>query len=158
GDVVAGDAAFLKFFKYTIAEGRLLDDHDVSQHARVCVVGDELADRLWGAGENVLGRVVTFSGLHCRIVGRLRKLDRWGVGFGWEWDRVLVAPIETVADHESVLIDTGRRLFMLTDNSSNNEIVKRILNAVLLERHHGVDDFSIFDFAKRVAGFYQVFL
>jgi putative ABC transport system permease protein len=47
---------------------------------------------------------------------------------------------------------------MLTDNPKNNEIVKRILNAVLLERHHGVDDFSIFDFEKRLASFYQVFL
>ena len=158
GDVVAGDAAFLGFFKYKLAEGRLLDEHDLREHARVCVIGSELADAIWGAGENVLGHIVTFSGLHCRIVGRLQKLDRWGVGFGWEWDRVLVAPIETVGDHESVVVDTGRRLFMLTDGPQNNEIVKRILNAVLLERHHGVDDFSIFDFAKRLASFYQVFL
>jgi putative ABC transport system permease protein len=158
GDVVASDAEFLGFFKYKLAEGRALDDHDLREHARVCVIGSDLADAIWGAGENVLGRIVTFSGLHCRIVGRLQKLDRWGIGFGWEWNQVLVAPIDTVADHESVVIETGRRLFMLTDGPQNNEIVKRILNAVLLERHHGVDDFSIFDFAKRLASFYQVFL
>jgi putative ABC transport system permease protein len=158
GDVVASDAEFLSFFKYKLAEGRALDDHDLREHARVCVIGSDLADAIWGAGENVLGRIVTFSGLHCRIVGRLQKLDRWGIGFGWEWNQVLVAPIDTVADHESVVIETGRRLFMLTDGPQNNEIVKRILNAVLLERHHGVDDFSIFDFAKRLASFYQVFL
>ena len=158
GDVVASDAEFLGFFKYKLAEGRGLDEHDLREHARVCVIGSELADSIWGAGENVLGRIVTFSGLHCRIVGRLQKLDRWGIGFGWEWNQVLVAPIDTVADHESVVIETGRRLFMLTDGPQNNEIVKRILNAVLLERHHGVDDFSIFDFAKRLSGFYQVFL
>ena len=29
---------------------------------------------------------------------------------------------------------------------------------MLLERHHGVDDFAIFDFEKRLAGFYRVFL
>ena len=158
GDIVAADTEFLPFFKYKLAEGRALDDHDIREHARVCVIGSELANTIWGPGENVIGRIVTFSGLHCRIIGRLQKVDRWGVGFGWEWDQVLVAPLETVADHEAVLIDTGRRLFMLTDNPKNNEIVKRILNAVLLERHHGVDDFSIFDFAKRLASFYQVFL
>ncbi len=158
GDVVAADAGFLDFFKYKLAEGRLLDDHDQHEHARVCIIGSDLANDIWGVGENVIGRIVTFSGLHCRIVGRLQRLDRWGVGFGWEWDKVLVAPIETVGDHESVVVDTGRRLFMLTDGPQNNEIVKRIINAVLLERHHGVDDFSIFDFAKRMESFYQVFL
>jgi putative ABC transport system permease protein len=156
-DVVAADEVFLPFFKYGLAEGRLLDEHDVREHARACVIGSDLADEIWGKGENVLARQLTVAGVHCRVVGRLQKLDRWGIGFGWDWDRVVVMPIETAADHGPSL-DAGRRLFLLTDDAHNNEIVKRILNAVLLERHHGVDDFSIFDFEKRLAGFMQVFL
>jgi len=158
GDIVGADSRFLPFFRYRLAEGRLLDEQDAAQHARVCVIGDTLADKMWGPGEQVVGRVVTVSGLHCRIVGRLAKLDRWGVGFGWEWDSVLVLPIDTLADHDAAGVDSGRRLFLLTEHPHYNEIVKRILNAVLLERHHGVDDFSIFDFEKRLAGFYRVFL
>jgi len=158
GDVVGADPPFLSFFRYRLAEGRLLDSEDSAQHNRVCLIGDTLADKLWGRGEAVVGRVVTVSGLHCKIVGRLAKLDRWGVGFGWEWDSVLVMPIETLADHDAASVEAGRRLFLLTDNPTHNEIVKRIVNAVLLERHHGVDDFSIFDFEKRLAGFYRVFL
>ena len=38
------------------------------------------------------------------------------------------------------------------------DIVKRIVNAVLLERHHGLDDFRLFDFETRLKGFFQVFL
>jgi putative ABC transport system permease protein len=158
GDVVAADANFLPFFRYRLAEGRFLDEQDVNQHSRVCVIGDKLADKLWGQGERVVGRVVTVSGLHCHIVGRLAKLDRWGIGFGWEWDETLVVPLQTLADHDRASVDNGRRLFLLTDDSHHNEIVKRIANAVLLERHHNVDDFSIFDFEKRLAGFYRVFL
>ena len=158
GDVVAADERFFDFFHYRLAEGRAPDAHDIADHARVCVVADALADKLWGPGESVLGRIVTLSGMHCRIIGRLAKIDRWGIGFGWDWDAVLIAPLEAMADHDKTVIDNGRRLFMLTDGPNHNEIVKRIINAVLLERHHGVDDFSIFDFAKRLSGFYQVFL
>jgi putative ABC transport system permease protein len=158
GDLVAGDAAFLSFFRYRISEGRALDSEDLAQHSRVCVIGDVLADKLWGRGEKVVGRSVMVSGMYCRIVGRLAKLDRWGVGFGWEWDEVLVMPMDTLSDHEATVVDTGRRLFLLTEGPQHNEIVKRIVNAVLLERHHGVDDFAIFDFEKRLAGFYRVFL
>ena len=157
-DVVAADEKFLNFFRYKLAEGRGLDEHDQLEHARVCVVGNDLADMLWGKGEVVIGKVVTVQGLHCRVVGRLTRLDRWGVGFGWEWDKVLVMPLETLADYQGKVADNGRRLFMLTDNPKHNEIVKRIINAQLLERHHGVDDFSIFDFEKRLASFMQVFL
>jgi putative ABC transport system permease protein len=158
GDVVGADMKFLQFFRYHLAEGRMLDPEDATQHARVCVIGDVLADKMWGRGEQVIGRTVMVSGLHCRIVGRLAKLDRWGIGFGWEWDSVIVMPIDTLADHDAASVDSGRRIFLLTDSPTHNEIVKRIVNAVLLERHHGVDDFSIFDFEKRLAGFYRVFL
>ena len=158
GDIIAADSHFLRFFRYHLAEGRPLDDVDATERGRVCVIGDTLANKLYGRGEGVIGRIVTLPGFHCRIVGRLAKLDRWGVGFGWEWDEVLVMPIDTLSDHDSAAVDAGRRIFLLTDKSAHNEIVKRIVNAVLLERHHNVDDFSIFDFEKRLAGFYRVFL
>jgi putative ABC transport system permease protein len=158
GDVIGADPSFLGFFRYRLAEGRQLDEQDVREHSQVCVIGDSLANKLWGAGERVIGRVVSTGNMHCRVVGRLAKLDRWGVGFGWEWDEVLVMPIEVLADHEAATVDNGRRLFLLTDGPQHNEIVKRIINSVLMERHHGVDDFSIFDFEKRLASFYRVFL
>lgn len=158
GDLVGADLGFLPFFHYRLAEGRMLDAEDTAQHARVCVIGHDLADKLWGKGEAVVGKLLDVAGIHCRIVGRLAKLDRWGIGFGWDWDAVLIMPIETLADHEATFAETGRRIFLLTDSPHHNEIVKRIANAVLLERHHGVDDFSIFDFEKRLAGFFRVFL
>lgn len=158
GDLIAADPQFLPFFRYRLREGRLLDQDDIAQHSRVCVVGDKLADKLWGKGEQVLGHTVTVAGIHCRVVGRLARLDRWGIGFGWDWDMVLVLPMETLADHEAAAVESGRRIFLVTDHPSSNEIVKRIANAVLLERHHGVDDYSIFDFEKRLAAFYRVFL
>ena len=158
GDVVAADARFLPFFRYTVAQGRPLDAHDMQEHARVCVIGDTLADKLWGKGEQVLGKTVTLYGMHCLIVGRLGKLDRWGVGFGWEWDEVLAAPFETLQDHNKKEVENGIRVIMRTESPQRNDIVKRMMNSILLDRHHGVDDFSIFDLAKRLDGFMQIFV
>lgn len=157
-DLVGADAAFLGFFRYHVSEGRPLDDQDVREHAHSCVIGADLADKLFGKGETAVGRVVTVADTRCRIIGRLARLDRWGIGFGWRWDETLVMPVETLADRKPELTKAGRRLFLLTDNPRHNEIVKRIVNAVLLERHHNVDDFAMFDFEKRLAGFYKVFL
>jgi putative ABC transport system permease protein len=44
-----------------------------------------------------------------------------------------------------------------TDDARSNDPVKRILNARLMERHHGVDDFTIYDFSTIMTKFEQVF-
>jgi putative ABC transport system permease protein len=158
GDIVGADERFLPFFHYGLAAGRMLDANDVTTHARVAVIGDELADKLFGKGTLVVGRRVTIFGIHYRIVGRLAKLDRWGVMFGWKWDEILAVPIETLVDHAQKEADARRQVWMLTTDPAHNEIVKRVMNARLMDRHHGVDDFAIFDFQKRIAGFLSIFL
>jgi putative ABC transport system permease protein len=158
GDILGVDAATLGFFQYQPAQGRMIDEVDVRDRARVCVIGDELADKLFGKGEQVIGRVVSAYGTHCRVVGRLVKLDLWGVHFGWSWDKVLAMPLDTLADLASKDVEARRQIFMHTEAPQHNEIVKRVMNARLMDRHHGVDDFAIFDFEKRLQGFFQLFL
>ena len=158
GDIVGVDGATLGFFHYRAAQGRMLDEVDVRDRARVCVIGDELADKLFGKGEQVVGRTVSAYGSHCKVVGRLQKLDLWGVGFGWGWDKMIAMPLESLADIAGKDVEPRRQIFMLTDGPASNDIVKRVMNARLLDRHHGVDDFAIFDFEKRLQGFFQLFL
>src|SRR5207302_1455248 len=100
GEVVGVDARGLDLFHYRVTQGRRFDGADMDGHARVCIVADKLADRLFGKGENVVGRTVSFLGMHCQIIGRLARMDRWGVGFGWEWDEELLLPLETLSDHD----------------------------------------------------------
>lgn len=158
GDLVGADASFLTFFRYEVEYGRKIDTADQSERARVCLVGSDLADKLWGKAENVLGRLVTVAGSHCRIIGKLRRANHWSIGFGWERDLVLVMPIETVVERIPALGQGGTQLALLTDHPSRNDIVKRIVNAQLMDRHHGVDDFRLFDFETRLKGFLKMFL
>lgn len=156
-DVIAADSEFLSFFHYRIAEGRMLDLVDAEQHSRVCILGSALAEKLFGNKEAVLSRLVRVSGFHCRIVGQMAKIEYWGLDFAWDWNNVLVMPLPTLGDHDVDNYQNALRAFLLTDAPSQNVFVKRSVNALLLARHHGVDDFSMFDFNGRVEQFYQLF-
>ena len=67
-------------------------------------------------------------------------------------------PIDTLLDRMPQVGKLGRRMFLLTDSPTHNDIVKRIVNAVLMERHHGIVDYRLFDFETRLKSFFQVFL
>ena len=84
-------------------------------------------------------------------------MDRWGMGFGWEWDQELIMPLEMLAEHAVKEVGSGRELALLSDAPNHNEVVKRIANATLLQRHRGVADFYIFDLGERMKGFFKLF-
>jgi len=94
-------------------------------------------------------------GIRCRVVGQFVKADRW-MDFGFSWDELVVVPLESYNDGDSSAEKTAT-IVLMTDDKSSNDSVKRIANALLTERHHGVDDFEIFDFARIMNKFDQVF-
>jgi putative ABC transport system permease protein len=49
-------------------------------------------------------------------------------------------------------------MLLATDAVTSNDVVKRIINARLVERHHGLDDFSLIDFASVLRKFYAAFV
>ena len=49
----------------------------------------------------------------------------------------------------------GAEFLIKTDSVASNDIVKRIINSILVERHNGVDDFELFDFASFMEKFHQ---
>jgi putative ABC transport system permease protein len=153
-DVVAGDSGFIALMNMRIARGRNFTEEENRAHARVCVVGAKTAASLF-AGD-ALGRWLSVDGARCRVVGQLAEEDRFGVSFGFDWQELVVAPIETLADVDPV-VRASAAIQVRTDDQGNNELVKRIVNAVLVERHHGVDDFEIIDFSRFMDKFHQVF-
>lgn len=153
-DLVAADSGFLSAFRMAIGRGRSFSDDEDRRRARVCVAGPKLASRLWRG--DPIGRWVTVGSLRCRVIGVLAESDRLGVSFGFNWVDLLVAPIDTVADVEPA-VSTSSVVVIKTDDPRNNDPVKRILNALLVERHHGVDDFTLLDFSGIMEKFEAMF-
>jgi putative ABC transport system permease protein len=153
-DLVAGDSRFLDAFRMRVGRGRSFSEEENQRRARVCVVGPKLAKKLWKG--DPIGRSVTLGALRCRVIGVLADNDRWGVGFGFDWLDLLVAPLEAAADVEpTARVETV--IVAKTDDARANDPVKRILNARLLARHHGVDDFTLYDFSTIMTKFEAIF-
>jgi putative ABC transport system permease protein len=154
-DLVAADGGFLALFKMRLAKGRGFSEDENRQHAKVCVIGHKTAEKLFGEVD-ALGRWVTTQGTRCRVIGQLADQPRWGINFGFDWLDVLVVPVNTLADVEPTVMP-AIQITMKTDSATHNEAVKRILNALLVERHHNVDDFEIFDFSTFMNKFDAMF-
>ena len=153
-DVVGADEGFAALFKLRLSEGRFFSQDENRDHAKVCVVGPELAKKLWD--DHPLGRQVITQGVRCRVIGVLSKQGALDVHFGFDWQDLVVLPYETLADFDPTFVQASA-IMLRTDDARSNDIAKRVLNAILIERHNGVDDFEIFDFAGVLAKFNKTF-
>ena len=70
------------------------------------------------------------------------------MNFGFDWLDFVAVPLETMADVDPKVRPRRRSSCSRPTTQQHNDIVKRIANAILAERHHGVDDFQIFDFSR----------
>jgi putative ABC transport system permease protein len=164
-DLVAGDTGFLPFFRMDMAAGRGFTSDENERHAKVCVLGPDLARELFAApGDDdqaayarAIDHRVLVAGIPCRVVGVTAKLERVGMNFGFSWTRFVLLPLDTLIG-ANPLLQMGVYLNVKTVDMSKNDIVKRIAAALLTERHHGVDDFEIWDFSSVMSKFEQIFL
>lgn len=156
--VLATDARFFEVFRMRVGEGRAFTEEENRGRTRLCVVGHALAVKtgLDALGAKALGTVLTVGPMRCRVSGLLADNERFGVGFGFDWNDLVVVPSETYADHDARVAQRASVLVQ-TDDPSSNEAVKRLANARLVLRHPGVDDFSLLDFAGVMKRFGVIF-
>jgi putative ABC transport system permease protein len=154
-DLVAGDPRFLPALRLSVARGRAFEARDHEQHARVCVIGHSVAETLYRG--DALGRWLTTDGLRCRVIGVLSPNDRFGFNIGFDWEKLVVIPATTGADWFAQM-PRASLILLVTDAVAANDPVKRILNARFVERHHGIDDFSLIDFSTLLEKFYAAFV
>jgi putative ABC transport system permease protein len=153
-DVVAADAGFFDALGLVLARGRLLSAEDDRLRARVCVVAHELAQGLWGG--DAVGRWLVVDRERYLVVGQLAALSHWDIDFGFEWNDFVALPFLTAAATRPEVL-AGAALQVRTTNVRHNDVVKRVANAVLIERRGDVDDFQIWDFNAFMAKFHQLF-
>lgn len=154
-DGVAADPGFLSSFGFVIGRGRAFTDDENRTRQQVCIVGSKTATDLFDG--DAVGQRISFLGMRCLVVGQTAKMSRAGMSFGFSWDELVIMPLETLRDVNRNLA-YGTFLVAKTDAPQHNDIVKRIANAVMQHRHHGVDDYEIWDFSGIMAQFAMIFL
>jgi putative ABC transport system permease protein len=134
---------FLEIRRWSVRSGTFFTDADVQSNAAVCVLGNTVAESLFGP-EDPIDKTVRIKDLPCRVVGVLTPK-----GFsatGQDQDDFVVMPVSTV---EKRL--TGQfwldDIFVSADSREVMPVVTQDIIGLLRDRHHlhagEPDDFNI---------------
>lgn len=70
-NLVGVDTAYWRVFSFNAAAGRLFDEKDIQEGARVCVVGTDLARTIFGGDQQALGQILSIDDNLYQVVGVL---------------------------------------------------------------------------------------
>ncbi|HEY59661.1 MAG TPA: FtsX-like permease family protein [Anaerolineae bacterium] len=130
---------------YQLVEGEFISDENVNGRASVALIGTEVADKLFGRRDYIIGEAIRIDGQPFRIIGVLG--EKGGGQFGSQ-DNVVLVPMTTAKvrllnrERDQVDIIFAQAISSDAVLQANEEIAQ-----ILRTRHHtdlGADDFSIF--------------
>ncbi len=149
----------------TLSEGTIFSDQEVNIHARVAVIGPDLATTLFGSSSGVTGQALRINGQTFTIIGVLQS--KGGTAFGSS-DNQAIIPITTARDR--VVQRKGNYVDMIYVQATSAASVTNAsteISDIMRLRHHvavGAEDFSIFNqqdlanTASSIIGVLTVFL
>jgi len=129
-----------------VSEGTIFSDQQVSIHARVVVVGPDLATTLFGRTTDLVGQTIRINGQTFTIIGVLESKGGSSMGSS---DNQVIIPITTARDR--VIKRAGNEVDSIYVQATNADAVSEAstqISNILRQRHHvAVDkeDFSIFN-------------
>jgi putative ABC transport system permease protein len=147
------DATYADIMGWEVATGRFLQPSDLAERARVCVLGDTIAEDLFGKRKTPLGELVRIGGERYRVVGRMVEKRM----FGDDWGRNIVIPSTTL----QARITGRKRLDMLFVHARSLEETPFAVAEVksILRRYHKYGkEFEVRDIGEELQQVEVVFL
>ncbi len=150
---------------YSVTEGDFINSEQQLGKASVVLLGPDVAEKLFGRKDGIVGESVRIEGQPFRVIGILES--KGGGSFGSQ-DNVVMVPITTAQarlinrNHDEVDVIYISAISADAVNQASEEVAQ-----ILRYRHRtaiGADDFTIFsqqDFvttAKTITGVFTVFL
>jgi putative ABC transport system permease protein len=129
-----------------VSEGAIFSDQQVNIHARVVVIGADLATTLFGRTTNLTGQEMRINGQTFTIIGVLQSKGGTSLGSS---DNQAVIPLTTARDR--VIRRTGNSVDTIYVQATNADSVSQAstqISNIMRLRHHvavGKEDFSIFN-------------
>jgi putative ABC transport system permease protein len=149
-----------------VAEGEFITDEHMLGQASVVLLGPDVADKLFGRTEGLVGETVRIEGQPFRVIGVLES--RGGSGFSNEDDRVIV-PLSTAQTRLLRRSSRDRVDLLLVQGTSAQGVPQAAeeISQILRTRHRtsiGADDFTILtqqdflDTVRTITGVLTIFL
>lgn len=140
---VAGvSPAYCTLAPQKIVSGRYINGFDIRERRKVCVVGEELAKKLF-ATDNPLGRSVRVGDVSYQIIGVTRKTNAL-VNLGPHESRSLFLPISTAQQVYNQAGKTDRLFIVFEDKFPSGEYTEQVAR-IIRGRHqiHPNDDIAL---------------
>lgn len=130
-----------------IQYGRLMTDAEFGLGSNAAVIGNEVAEKLFGTAERAVGKQVTTKGKKVNVVGVIKKQGNTIVG-GWQLDKALV----TSYRYGRTIMDERRAdplILVKGKENINSKVLKDELKGVMRSVHKlnpkQDDDFALND-------------
>ena len=147
--LVGAEPGAIKLYRLEVERGRFFTDDDLLYRRKVCVVGHEVWADLLDERANLEGAELAVDGEVWTVIGVLKSKPPLGGGGAmgtWMWDRKLLVP-QTAYNAIYAPTREVARLFVRIgeggDLSKRMRAAEGIVNATLLRRHLGVQNFKI---------------
>lgn len=77
GSAVYGDYPYIDdILKKNMVEGRFLNNNDIEESKKICVIGIEVYELLFDKGEKAIGQNIRINGIYYTVVGVYKKNER----------------------------------------------------------------------------------
>ena len=114
--------------------GRYINEIDIAQKRKVCIIGERVYEVLFGKGENPIGKLVRINGIHFRVIGV--AIGNSNINIGGQTANTVVLPFTTMqqAFHQ------GNIIHFLAATAKKNIPVKVIQNKIteILKQQHQI--------------------
>lgn len=158
--VTGSNESYLKAFPQEFLYGRNINELDLRERRKNCVIGYKVYKSLFPKGGDPCGELVQVNGIYYRVVGVFKKLSSM-VNITGDDDETLLLPITT----EQLCYNQGHNIGMVIatfkDQYDASEMKQKVFDAHK-ERHyiHPDDDnaFWAFDLAEIINMFKNLFL
>jgi putative ABC transport system permease protein len=120
------------FSPLRVVEGRFISKFDIRENRKVCVLGEQVAAKLF-PGQKAVGKEVHLNGFTCQVVGVMRKTSPF-IYIGPNESESLYLPISTAQLLYNRINEQNMALFILNDDYPSGDYLKQI-GEVLRQRH-----------------------
>jgi putative ABC transport system permease protein len=144
GSIRGGNEHYLEINKLEVARGTNITAADVKSSAKVCVIGATVAENLFKAGDDPLGKVIRMGKIPVKVVGVLESKGQNMMGM--DQDDVVVMPYTTV-QKRMLAIDYVHMLMASAVSETASEAAVADIEQILRRTHRikagGEDDFEV---------------
>jgi len=137
-------APYFSIRNETVSEGALFNDQQVNTHARVVIIGIDVATTLWGQTTGLTGQTLRINGQTFTISGILTS--KGGSSFG-SADNQIIIPLTTARDR--VILRPGNNvdsIYIQATSAGTTSEASTQISAIMRLRHRvavGKEDFTV---------------